>query len=74
MGTRERRGLTFAGMSRARSGMCRSPMTRTRREVMMAAEWLVRVLGTLSCAHWLGEGPAHPIAWSAASHSSIEAW
>lgn len=28
--------LTFAGMSRARSGMWRSPITSTRRDVMIA--------------------------------------
>jgi hypothetical protein len=37
--------FTFAGISRARSGMWRSPMTRTRREVMVAAGWLLRCLG-----------------------------
>jgi hypothetical protein len=31
-------------MSRARSGMWRSPMTRTRREVMMAAGVVVEVV------------------------------
>lgn len=36
--------FTFAGMSRARSGMWRSPMTRTRREVMMAAGVVVEVV------------------------------
>jgi hypothetical protein len=31
---------TFAGMSRARSGMWRSPMTRTRRDVILTVgEW-----------------------------------
>jgi hypothetical protein len=41
------RELTFAGMSRARSGMWRSPMTRTRREVMVTAGRLLGDLGGL---------------------------
>jgi hypothetical protein len=39
------RELAFAGMSRARSGMWRSPMTRTRRDVMVAAGCVVEGFG-----------------------------
>jgi hypothetical protein len=47
-------------------------MTRTRRDVMVAAGWLMMIWETLSLKHWLEEIPAHPTTWSAASHSSIE--
>jgi len=47
-GRRERRGrggdVTFAGMSMARSGMWRSPITRTRRDVIFASLWRARRL------------------------------
>ena len=49
--------FTLAGMSRARSGMWRSPMTRTRREVMMAAGWLSRCLGNVIAQALARRGP-----------------
>jgi hypothetical protein len=47
-------------------------MTRTRRDVMVAAGWSLRFLGTLEREHWLEGVPAHPIRWAAASHSSMK--
>lgn len=53
--------LNFAGMSKARSGICRSPITRTRRDVILNTVVVVsRSKGGLAddierCGEYLGQ-------------------